>query len=1518
MAQRARMDFPTIETRDEWLQFFSKDVKLTDLDAQSCADKFVNKKLSGQDVLDLIFTTQVSDNNIFGISMGHLAKTQRYLRQLQPNINMDMNTSILLDDGNGVNRSGPKIPRPTIHMDISQIDFDQFTFEWRIYKQHYKILNEDLSSNLLHCCDVEVRKRIRIEQPNFTTNNYDEDELLKIISGVVLSKTSQIIHIKEFYDIIQQPDETCVVFLGRLQSKASCCDFKCEHCNEVNVTTRIKERFIIGLKDKVIQTAILKSESVNPGTPLNKLLSEALTLEQSIKEQAEIRNEIDGICYINSNKNYGRMKYTHKKEKGSKKNYLSNQMPQKKICFKCGTTNHSLTNKELCKAINSTCHKCGKVGHFSNVCMSRQNTYNNIPEQHTAQQLEISDMQCMSIQAKTPTLEIQIKPQLSRFNKNSYLPLCVFPDTGANICLFGIQQLGQLKLCQSDLTDCNDCISVAGGTSIKAIGKCMLSLLLNNRNSLQLAYFAPTADRFFLSRQACIDLNIVPASYPYPPDMAKEIMKISQQMAKPRVLPRRPKVIPYEPVEANIEKLKKFLLLEFGNSAFNNEKPFPKLSTPPAHIHLKPNYVKPTPAFWPAKLYEHWSEEVRQGIENDVAAGILTKVPFNEPTEWCARMVVVEKKNGKLRRTVDYQQLNSQCLREPNYSESPFHTCRRVPQGTWKSTFDAVDGYHSVEIDDESSKLTTFITPWGRYRYLRFPQGHCAAGDAFNGRIEQILSEIPRLVRIIDDVCIYDLTIEQAFWHAWQLLTVCAKHGIVINKDKFKFCSKTVDFAGLSLTEHGIVPSEKMLRAIKNFPPPSTLTKARAFFGLVTQLQWAYSNSAEMAPFRSLVKPNACYNWTEELKQLFQSCKDRIISQVKEGVKKYDVNRYTCLQTDYCKDGLGYLLLQKYCACTLDKAPLCCREGWKLVFAGSRFTKGAEARYSPTEGEALAVTWALNHAEIFTKGCKNLLVSTDHKPLLGIFNSKPFEDIKNPRLARLKEHTLQFTFSVKHNAGKWHRAPDALSRSPSIGHCFILVNEPCTSIDVDVDHVSLLAIAELSDAQDATSLEEVKQFTDNDNCLQLLKVIIQEGFPESRNRLNESIRRFYDVKEHLWVNNEIIMFKSRIVIPKLLRPRVLQNLHSAHQGVEGMRARAANSIYWPGINHDIKQTRRNCKACDTISPSQAREPLQLIPPSEYPFQQICADAFEIRGVHYVVVVDRYSGWNFVYYIRSSVTSKHLIKIFRSIFTNYGVAERLYTDGGLPFQSKDLSSFLRIWNVTHTTSSAAYPQANGRAELAVKSSKRTLMDNVGPYGIIDTDKVSKALLQYRNTPLKGIGLSPAQLLFNRDLRDSIPVDPGRLRPSERWLNAAMNREQHFSERNSRLEKRYNTFSRPLSELSLGSDVIIQDPTTGKWNRRGRIVEAEGRKYTIRVYDSNRVISRNRRFLKPYQENDDSSMLPLIQESNPTRNDIRDTIVPTEEGTSVVADNKQPETFVPLMMRRLEDYNKPGRNELNSSR
>ena len=130
---------------------------------------------------------------------------------------------------------------------------------------------------------------------------------------------------------------------------------------------------------------------------------------------------------------------------------------------------------------------------------------------------------------------------------------------------------------------------------------------------------------------------------------------------------------------------------------------------------------------------------------------------------------------------------------------------------------------------------------------------------------------------------------------------------------------------------------------------------------------------------------------------------------------------------DFSKTGIGYLLTQKKCKCE-DINPYCCSGGWQVILAGSRFTKVAETRYGPVEGEALGVQWGLDNTKHYTLGNPKLLVATDHKPLLKILGDRKLEDIDNPRLLKLKEKTLRWHFQIQHVPGKIHVGPDTLSR----------------------------------------------------------------------------------------------------------------------------------------------------------------------------------------------------------------------------------------------------------------------------------------------------------------------------------------------------------------------------------------------------------------------------------------------------------------------------------------------------------
>ena len=117
----------------------------------------------------------------------------------------------------------------------------------------------------------------------------------------------------------------------------------------------------------------------------------------------------------------------------------------------------------------------------------------------------------------------------------------------------------------------------------------------------------------------------------------------------------------------------------------------------------------------------------------------------------------------------------------------------------------------------------------------------------------------------------------------------------------------------------------------------------------------------------------------------------------------------------------------------------------------------------------------------------------------------------------------------------------------------------------------------------------------------------------------------------------------------------------------------------------------------------------------------------------------------------------LIKAYRELFATFGVPEELSSDGGSEYTSNAFQEFLKSWS-EHRLSSAYNPQSNGRAEVTVKTMKRLLSNNVGTDGSLNSDTVTRAMLQLRNTPEGDSGLSPVQILLGRTLRDTLPLTP----------------------------------------------------------------------------------------------------------------------------------------------------------------
>ena len=239
-------------------------------------------------------------------------------------------------------------------------------------------------------------------------------------------------------------------------------------------------------------------------------------------------------------------------------------------------------------------------------------------------------------------------------------------------------------------------------------------------------------------------------------------------------------------------------------------------------------------------------------------------------------------------------------------------------------------------------------------------------------------------------------------------------------------------------------------------------------------------------------------------------------------------------------------------------------------------------------------------------------------------------------------------------------------------------------------------------------------------------------------------------------------------------------------------------------------------------------------------------------VSYLALCDRYSGWLSIFTL-SKDDSKHVITVLRNYFSCWGIAVNLTTDGASVYVSQEMEDFLARYGVTHRVSSAYYPRGNKRSEVAVKSGKRLVMDNLAPNGSLDSDRFARALLAHRNQTDAVSGLSPAEVIFGRQLRDHLPLQPERFQPRAEWRMEADQREKTFMKRHLLKHEQLSSTSRPLQPLKVGDNVAIQDKTmpgkAGKWTKTGVITDSLGfQSYEVKVDGSNLLTTRHRTHLR----------------------------------------------------------------------
>jgi hypothetical protein len=440
-----------------------------------------------------------------------------------------------------------------------------------------------------------------------------------------------------------------------------------------------------------------------------------------------------------------------------------------------------------------------------------------------------------------------------------------------------------------------------------------------------------------------------------------------------------------------------------------------RMNVRPVQIKLVPDaipYCTMTPRRVPLPLIAR----VRNELARMERAGVIRKI--TEPTEWCAPIVPVVKSNNSVRICVDLKRLNKSVLRERYILPTIEDILPDLKDAKVFSTLDASSGFWAIPLEEESQKLTTFITPYGRYCFRRLPFGISSAPEIFMRIMHELLQDLPGTATYMDDILVYGRTTQEHDERLKKVLATIQKSGLRLNKAKCVLRKEEIDFLGHHLTPAGVQPSPAKKIAITKLSPPKNITELRSVIGMTNYLAKFCPNLAsKMKPLYDLLCSDRVWMWGPLQQKAFKQVKQLVSSS--SVLAFFDVEKETIVSADASSYGLGAMISQVQ------------EDGRRQPIAfASRTLTDAERRYAQIEKECLASVWACEKFSHYLKGLHRFTLETDHKPLVSLLMSKDIDQVPL-RCQRLIIRMMRFNPVAEHVPGKQSIIPDFLSHHPT-------------------------------------------------------------------------------------------------------------------------------------------------------------------------------------------------------------------------------------------------------------------------------------------------------------------------------------------------------------------------------------------------------------------------------------------------------------------------------------------------------
>lgn len=476
-------------------------------------------------------------------------------------------------------------------------------------------------------------------------------------------------------------------------------------------------------------------------------------------------------------------------------------------------------------------------------------------------------------------------------------------------------------------------------------------------------------------------------------------------------------------------------------------------------------------------------------------------------------------------------------------------------------------------------------------------------------------------------------------------------------------------------------------------------------------------------PLRRLTKRDVKFEWSDEHTAAFETLKQSMSRPTVLGY--YDPEDRTQVIADASPVGLGAVLVQ------YDK------DSRVRVFSfAHKSLTDTGMRYAQTEKEAYALVWAVERFHLYLFGRSFELV-TDHKPLEVIFGprSKPCA-----RIERWVLRLQSYKYNVKYKPGKTNVA-DPLSRLS------------CTSARASQCGAAAEGyvnwVVQITEPR-AIRIAEIKEESRKDATFQAVKESVDSG------NWTELSTPFKPFETELCFQDDILLRGTRMYMPLALQSRALECAHSGHPGVTQMKRRLRAKSWWPKIDQHVEQFVRGCVGCTLVSAPSPPEPMKRTELPSEAWQHLAMDCLgPLPSGHNILVLVDYFSRYFEVAIMTKIDAKATIGRLRDIFARFGLPLSITADNGRQFVSNEMKTYCDVNNIRLISTIPFWPQMNGEVERQNRTLLKRLMISQQMKGDWRED-LREFLLMYRSTPHSTTLRTPAELMFNRNIRDKLPT------------------------------------------------------------------------------------------------------------------------------------------------------------------